>query len=49
MESRPNASLRQTCEFPVEAGRPIDESAARIGCCDRGSSIAGADDDRGWS
>lgn len=46
IESRPNASLRQTCELPAEFDRPIDVSAARTGCCDRGSSIAGAGDER---
>ena len=42
IESWPNDSLRQTCELPAEADRLIDVSAARNGCCDRGSSIAGA-------
>ena len=46
MESWPNASLRQTFELPTEADRPIDVSAARIGCCDRGSSITSAGDGR---
>ena len=46
MDSKLNASLRQTCELPAEVDHPIDVSAARSGCCDRGSSIAVAGEER---
>lgn len=45
IDNKPNASLRQTCELPIEVDRLIDKSADRSGCCDCWSSIAVAGDE----